>query len=126
MNHQPDMPVTETPPRKVRLDALIQADTASLQQLVHKLSLPKARDLRPAQSGLIMLQGRMGGGGAPFDLGEATIARASVALPTGEEGHGYVLGSDTDKARMIAHLDAAAPRTETGKSPTGRRVPSRA
>jgi alpha-D-ribose 1-methylphosphonate 5-triphosphate synthase subunit PhnG len=53
-----------------------------------------------------MLRGRTGGGGAPFNLGEATISRASVRVDSGEIGHGYCLGRDTEKARTIAVIDA--------------------
>jgi alpha-D-ribose 1-methylphosphonate 5-triphosphate synthase subunit PhnG len=56
--------------------------------------------------GAIMLRGRIGGGGAPFNLGEASVTRATVRLESGELGHSIVLGRDAAKARMIAHLDA--------------------
>ena len=45
-----------------------------------------ARDLKPAETGLVMLRGRAGGDGAPFNLGEATVTRAVVELPGGERG----------------------------------------
>ena len=53
-----------------------------------------------------MVRGRIGGDGAPFNLGEATVSRAAVRLATGEVGFGYTLGRDRDKARMIALCDA--------------------
>jgi alpha-D-ribose 1-methylphosphonate 5-triphosphate synthase subunit PhnG len=53
-----------------------------------------------------MLRGRAGGGGAAFNLGEASVVRATVKLGTGEVGHAVVLGRDTVRARMAAHLDA--------------------
>jgi alpha-D-ribose 1-methylphosphonate 5-triphosphate synthase subunit PhnG len=53
-----------------------------------------------------MVRGRIGGDGAPFNLGEATLSRAAVRLATGEVGFGYTLGRDLDKARMIALCDA--------------------
>ena len=53
-----------------------------------------------------MLRGRIGGDGAPFNLGEATVSRAAVRLATGEIGFGYTLGRDGEKARMIALCDA--------------------
>jgi len=62
--------------------------------------------VRGPESGLIMIRGRTGGGGAPFNLGEATVSRASVRIATGEVGHGYCLGRDHDKARLIAVIDA--------------------
>lgn len=63
-------------------------------------------DLRPPETGLVMLRGRIGGSGAPFNLGEATVARAAVRLPSGATGFGHVLGRDRTKARDAALLDA--------------------
>jgi alpha-D-ribose 1-methylphosphonate 5-triphosphate synthase subunit PhnG len=53
-----------------------------------------------------MVRGRIGGDGAPFNLGEATVSRAAVRLASGEVGFGYTLGRDREKARMIALCDA--------------------
>jgi alpha-D-ribose 1-methylphosphonate 5-triphosphate synthase subunit PhnG len=55
---------------------------------------------------MIMLRGRAGGGGATFNLGEATVTRAAVKLETGEVGHAIVLGRQPQKASIVAHLDA--------------------
>lgn len=70
--------------------------------------VPEASDLRPPEAGLVMLRGRMGGDGRPFNLGEATVARAAVRLDTGETGFAYQLGRDLRKARAAAILDALA------------------
>lgn len=69
--------------------------------------LPPHRDLRSPETGLVTLRGRIGGGGAAFNLGEATVTRASVRLETGEVGHSYALGRDGAKARLAALIDAA-------------------
>ena len=61
---------------------------------------------RPAETGLIMLRGRIGGDGAPFNVGEATVTRAAVQLASGVIGFGYVLGRDRRKARAVALCDA--------------------
>jgi alpha-D-ribose 1-methylphosphonate 5-triphosphate synthase subunit PhnG len=53
-----------------------------------------------------MVRGRIGGDGAPFNLGEATVSRAAVRLSTGEVGFGYTLGRNGQKAQMIALCDA--------------------
>jgi alpha-D-ribose 1-methylphosphonate 5-triphosphate synthase subunit PhnG len=68
--------------------------------------LPGTEEVRPAESGLVMVRGRIGGDGAPFNLGEAAVTRAAVKLQTGETGFGYVLGRDVVKARLIALCDA--------------------
>ena len=52
------------------------------------------------------MRGRIGGDGAPFNLGEATVSRAAVRLPGGVVGFGYTLGRDQEKARLIALCDA--------------------
>ena len=59
-----------------------------------------------------MVRGRMGGDGAPFNLGEATVTRCAVQLATGEIGFGYVLGRDRDKARLAALCDALWQRAD--------------
>lgn len=71
--------------------------------------------LRAPEIGLVMVRGRIGGDGAPFNLGEATVTRAAVSLPGGEVGFGHVLGRDRDKARLAALADALwqAPATRT-------------
>jgi len=65
-----------------------------------------AKDLKPVETGLVMLRGRAGGDGAPFNLGEATVTRAIVELPGGERGYAHVLGRDADRARLAAIFDA--------------------
>ena len=63
-------------------------------------------ELRPVETGLVMLQGRIGGDGAAFNLGEATVTRAAVQIASGEVGIAYVLGRDQKKARLSAICDA--------------------
>ena len=70
------------------------------------IPVPPYEHLRGAESGLIMLRGRIGGDGAPFNVGEATVSRAAVRLATGETGFGYTLGRDIRKAELIALCDA--------------------
>ncbi len=67
---------------------------------------PRAIPVRGPEVGVVMLRGRAGGGGAAFNLGEASVVRATVKLGTGEVGHAVVLGRDAAHARMAAHLDA--------------------
>ncbi len=61
--------------------------------------------LRKAETGLIMLQGRMGGSGAPFNFGEATVTRCTIRLLSGETGHAYVMGSHLQHAEVAAVCD---------------------
>jgi alpha-D-ribose 1-methylphosphonate 5-triphosphate synthase subunit PhnG len=64
------------------------------------------RDLRAPEIGLVMLRGRMGGDGAAFNLGEATVTRAVVELPGGLRGYGQRLGRQPAAARLAAIVDA--------------------
>ncbi|WJR76550.1 phosphonate C-P lyase system protein PhnG [Bradyrhizobium sp. NP1] len=92
--------------RKAAMAMLAQASTAEIVRHLEGIELPVHEDLREAENGLVMLRGRIGGDGAPFNLGEATVSRAAVRLATGETGFGYALGRDKEKARMIALCDA--------------------
>jgi alpha-D-ribose 1-methylphosphonate 5-triphosphate synthase subunit PhnG len=92
--------------RKAAMAVLAHAATAELAELLERLDLPSCEDLRQPENGLVMVRGRIGGDGAAFNLGEATVSRAAVRLSSGEIGFGYVLGRDKAKARMIALCDA--------------------
>ncbi len=93
--------------RKAVLDVLAAAPAAALARLwADWAGKPDHSRLRGPETGLVMVRGRAGGGGAPFNLGEASVSRASVRIVTGEVGHGYCLGRDTDKAEAIAIIDA--------------------
>ncbi|MDR6951686.1 alpha-D-ribose 1-methylphosphonate 5-triphosphate synthase subunit PhnG [Ancylobacter sp. 3268] len=95
------------PARKAALATLARARRDELDVMLGQLSpLPAARDLRPAEVGLVMLRGRMGGDGAPFNLGEATVSRAAIRLDGGATGFGYRLGRDIAAARQGALIDA--------------------
>jgi alpha-D-ribose 1-methylphosphonate 5-triphosphate synthase subunit PhnG len=61
--------------------------------------------LRRPETGLVMLRGRAGGTGAQFNLGEASVTRASVSL-AGEVGHAWVRGSNARHAELAAQADA--------------------
>ena len=74
--------------------------------------MPAHENLREPENGLVMVRGRIGGDGAPFNLGEATVSRAAVRLSTGEVGFGYTLGRDRRKAQMIALCDALVQSSE--------------
>ena len=67
---------------------------------------PDVEIVREPEFALVMARGRIGGGGAPFNLGEVTVTRAMVRLASGEGGHGHVLGRDRQRAWLVACLDA--------------------
>lgn len=55
-----------------------------------------------------MVQGRAGGDGAPFNLGEMTVTRCAVQLTDGTLGVGYVQGRGLAHAEHAALVDAMA------------------
>ncbi|MEH2568716.1 phosphonate C-P lyase system protein PhnG [Bradyrhizobium sp. AZCC 2289] len=92
--------------RKLAMAVLAHSDSAEISGRLDAVALPAHENLREPENGLVMVRGRIGGDGAPFNLGEATVSRAAVRLSTGEVGFGYTLGRDRQKARMIALCDA--------------------
>ena len=93
--------------RRAAMAVLAKASAADIARGLAEVGSDVAfTDARPAEIGLVMLRGRIGGGGAPFNIGEATVTRAAARLASGETGFGYVLGRDRDKARLAALCDA--------------------
>lgn len=93
--------------RKRAADLLARAERSELQAVWDALpQKPLAYPVRGPETGLVMVRGRIGGGGAPFNLGEVTVTRASVRLDSGSVGHAQALGTDREKARLAAIFDA--------------------
>lgn len=107
---------SQTPPEPgmpdlaARRRAMALAGQASVDDLRAALAragaAAEAEDLRAPETGLVMVRGRIGGDGRPFNAGEATVTRAAVRLPGGETGFAYHLGRDRARARLAAILDA--------------------
>jgi alpha-D-ribose 1-methylphosphonate 5-triphosphate synthase subunit PhnG len=98
--------------RRAAMAVLAHADAAEIESRLGALALPAYENLREPENGLVMVRGRIGGDGAPFNLGEATVSRAAVRLATGEVGFGYTLGRNRQKARTIALCDALVQSNE--------------
>lgn len=98
--------MTETSPmvRKSWMATLAKAPPGRLAELLP--DLPPHVVLRQPEIGAVMVRGRVGGTGAAFNLGEMTVTRASVRLPTGEVGHAWVQGRDRGHALRAAAVDA--------------------
>jgi alpha-D-ribose 1-methylphosphonate 5-triphosphate synthase subunit PhnG len=92
--------------RKAAMAVLAHSQVVDIADHLKAIALPDHEDLREPENGLVMVRGRIGGDGAPFNLGEATVSRAAVRLSTGEIGFGYTLGRDCHKAKLIALCDA--------------------
>ncbi|QHQ35681.1 phosphonate C-P lyase system protein PhnG [Algicella marina] len=105
--------------RKAWMSLLAKAPAVAVKQAwAHYGDVPEHSVLRAPEIGGVMVRGRAGAVGAPFNLGEMTVTRASVRLEEGAVGHGYVQGRDRDKALIAALVDAlmqtdAAARLET-------------
>ena len=94
-----------TSDRQTWMAVLARASGAELARRGEGL-LPAYARLRGPEAGLVMLQGRAGGTGAPFNLGEATVVRCTVRTAEGQVGHAYCLGRDLRQAELAAALDA--------------------
>ncbi len=100
--------------RKAWMATLAKAPPARLAALMP--DLPPHDILRAPEVGAVMVQGRTGATGAPFNLGEMTVTRTSIRLGCGTVGHAWVQGRDKAHARRAAVADAllqtaAAPAT---------------
>jgi alpha-D-ribose 1-methylphosphonate 5-triphosphate synthase subunit PhnG len=100
--------------RKAAMAVLAHSEVTDIAGHLSTIELPVHEDLREPENGLVMVRGRVGGDGAPFNLGEATVSRAAVRLSSGEVGFGYTLGRDREKARLIALCDAMVQSPEFG------------
>lgn len=119
--------------RQAAMRICAHAPRGELEALVADLAGgERVYDLRPTEKGLVMLRGRIGGEGAAFNLGEASVSRAAVSLSDGVAGFAYHLGRDGQKARAAAILDALwqrpATRTqvEQGLAPIAERLVAKA
>jgi alpha-D-ribose 1-methylphosphonate 5-triphosphate synthase subunit PhnG len=93
--------------RKRVTDLLAKAEREELDAAWEALAeKPVAQPVRGPETGLVMVRGRIGGGGSPFNLGEVTVTRATVRLASGKVGHAHALGTDREKARLAAIFDA--------------------
>ena len=93
--------------RRRWMSVLAQATGAEIERAWQ--ALPEPPDyhvVRRPEVGLVMVRGRAGGSGAPFNLGEMTVTRCTVDLPSGMAGHGYVAGRDVRHAELAAVFDA--------------------
>jgi alpha-D-ribose 1-methylphosphonate 5-triphosphate synthase subunit PhnG len=101
------LPAQPPDARRRWMAALARADRASLEAAWRDLpERPGYRHLRQPEIGLAMVRGRMGGTGQRFNLGEMTVARATVRTDQGTVGFGYVAGRDLRHAELAALFDA--------------------
>ena len=97
--------------RQAWMSILAKADSQALADKIGLLqNLPPYSVIRPAESGSVMVRGRAGGMGSPFNLGEMSVTRCVVQLSGTDDvaviGHAYVAGRDKQHAERAALLDA--------------------
>jgi len=93
--------------RRTAMAVLAQAPAGEIAAGLAALGpTPAHDDVRPAETGLVMVRGRAGGTGAPFNLGEMTVTRCTVELDDGTIGHAYIRGRDARHAERAAVFDA--------------------
>lgn len=111
-------PMTSQPDegaRKARLAVLARASRADLEALLAACGGPPEHEtLKAPVTGTVMVEGRAGGSGRRFNLGEATLTRCVIRLGSGAMGYAYALGRDKAKARLAALIDAQAAEEAAG------------
>jgi alpha-D-ribose 1-methylphosphonate 5-triphosphate synthase subunit PhnG len=98
------------------MSVLARASAAAIESaLTRDRPLPVWTRVRGPETGLVMVRGRAGGSGSPFNLGEMTVTRCTVRLASGATGHAYVAGRDERQAELAAIADALLQDPATGE-----------
>jgi alpha-D-ribose 1-methylphosphonate 5-triphosphate synthase subunit PhnG len=105
---------TATDARRAWMAVLARASTQELEDALRAMfadaALPKYEWLRAPETGLAMVRGRVGGTGDPFNVGEATVTRATLRLQPLDGctplGVAWQLGRDRRRAEYAALIDA--------------------
>ncbi|MBU1237325.1 MAG: phosphonate C-P lyase system protein PhnG [Gammaproteobacteria bacterium] len=99
--------MTNNTDRRGSLGLLARSPATLLAERMARVGeLPSFTWLRKPETGMVMLRGRIGGDGARFNLGEATMTRCTLRLADGSVGVGTVRGRNARHAEMIALCDA--------------------
>ncbi|WP_353472680.1 phosphonate C-P lyase system protein PhnG [Salipiger sp. H15] len=101
-----ETPEQEIAARQGWMGLLARAPADRLAALLEGAALPGFDWLRVPETGGVMVRGRMGGTGAPFNLGEMTVTRCALRLESGEVGHAHVQGRSRAHAERAALVDA--------------------
>lgn len=88
------------------MSVLAQSQFEELQQHWKDVSIDTDYQMvRQPEIGLTQIRARMGGSGREFNMGDATITRAVIKLPSGELGYSYIRGRNKAHAELAAVLD---------------------
>jgi alpha-D-ribose 1-methylphosphonate 5-triphosphate synthase subunit PhnG len=105
-NTEPNRPT----PRQAWMALLARAPQSLLEQGLAAHLPGQYQWLRRPETGLMMVQGRAGGTGERFNLGEITVTRCTLRLgassPHAPVGVAYVLGRNHQQAQLAATADA--------------------
>jgi alpha-D-ribose 1-methylphosphonate 5-triphosphate synthase subunit PhnG len=89
------------------MSVLARAPAAAIEAgITRDGPLPAWTRVRGPETGLVVVRGRAGGSGSPFNLGEMTVTRCTVRLGSGATGHAYIAGRDERQAELAAVADA--------------------
>jgi alpha-D-ribose 1-methylphosphonate 5-triphosphate synthase subunit PhnG len=115
LQHDYTPPSKALPPdaaaRKTWMALLARAPETLLEKHLAALSTGDLQWLRPTETGLMMVQGRAGGTGQRFNLGEVSVTRCVLkpdANVTGcrQVGVAYIMGNSHRHAQLAALADA--------------------
>lgn len=104
------------------MSVLAKAEPFELESCIESMckalgALPDYNWLRCPETGLVMVQGRIGGTGERFNVGEMSVTRCALSVNGGATGFGYVRGRSHRHAELAAIVDAlmqdAARRSHT-------------
>src|SRR3954451_14152134 len=95
------------PNRRHWMAILARAPAERLEALLDAVGeRPPYTVLRGPEGGLVMVRGRIGGGGAAFNMGEMTVTRCTIQVDPELIGHAYVAGREPRRAELAALVDA--------------------
>ena len=100
---QNPVPHTE---RQHWIGVLARARRDELQPFEDALRDIEYQLIRAPEIGMTLVRGRMGGNGAPFNVGEMSVTRCVVRLADGRTGYSYLAGRDKVHAELAALADA--------------------
>src|SRR2546430_17293587 len=102
-----DAPSPTTAARRGAMAVLAQARAEEIEQGLRAVMDPVDYvELRAPETGLVMLRGRIGGGGAAVHLGGATLTRGGGGIAAGAGGGASLLLARHEKERLVPGLAA--------------------
>jgi alpha-D-ribose 1-methylphosphonate 5-triphosphate synthase subunit PhnG len=105
MENSMQNPVPHTE-RQHWIGVLARASRREMQPFEAALRDIEYQLIRAPEIGMTLVRGRMGGNGAPFNVGEMSVTRCVVRLADGRTGYSYLAGRDKVHAELAALADA--------------------